>query len=85
MSEPRRIVDVSELPTVVFGFLAQHALQGWCPPLPVLRKLGFRTQKEIQRERHAVKKLRGDYDAVSDNGKAPASTRARAALEAARR
>ncbi len=28
------------LPTVVTGFLLQHALQGWCPPLPVFRRLG---------------------------------------------
>ncbi len=25
------------LPMVVTGFLLQHALQGWCPPLPVSR------------------------------------------------
>ena len=44
----------------VQGFFMQHALQGWCPPLPVLRRLGFRTQYEIERERYAVKALRGD-------------------------
>jgi hypothetical protein len=27
----------------VFGFFAQHALQGWCPPIPVFRRLGVRT------------------------------------------
>src|SRR5690606_36514288 len=27
----------------VLTFLLQHGLQGWCPPLPVLRKLGIRT------------------------------------------
>jgi hypothetical protein len=42
------------LPLVVQGFFLQHALQGWCPPLPVLRRLGFRTQQEIQQERHAL-------------------------------
>lgn len=45
------------LPLLVTGFLARHAVQGWCPPLPVLRKLGVRTQKEIDTERHALLKL----------------------------
>src|SRR5690606_14601388 len=27
------------LPGIVAAFLLQHGLQGWCPPLPVLRKL----------------------------------------------
>ena len=40
------------LSAVVQLFYLQHALQGWCPPLPVFRKLGFRTEKEIQEERH---------------------------------
>jgi hypothetical protein len=42
------------LPAAVMGFLLQHALQGWCPPVPVLRRLGFRTQTEIEEERHAL-------------------------------
>ena len=29
------------------GFLLQHALQGWCPPLPLFRGRGVRTSKEI--------------------------------------
>ena len=45
----------------VAGFLLQHGLQGWCPPLPVLRKLGFRTRAEIDEERYALKALRGDF------------------------
>lgn len=36
---------------IATGFLLQHATQGWCPPLPVLRRLGFRTQREIDNER----------------------------------
>src|ERR1051325_9179154 len=31
------------LPIVVQSFFLQHALQGWCPPIPVLRRLGVRT------------------------------------------
>lgn len=42
------------LPVAVSAFLLQHALQGWCPPLPVLRRLGFRTSDEIGVERHAL-------------------------------
>jgi hypothetical protein len=45
------------LPMLVTGFLARHAIEGWCPPIPVLRKLGVRTQKEIDTERHALLKL----------------------------
>jgi hypothetical protein len=56
------------LPLVVTGFLLQHAVQGWCPPLPLLRRLGFRTAAEIDRERNALKALRGDYASVPAGG-----------------
>jgi hypothetical protein len=57
------------LPGLVTGFLFQHALQGWCPPLPILRRLGFRTSAEINEERYALKALRGDFKRViSDDG-----------------
>ena len=49
------------LPVLVSGFLLQHAVQGWCPPAHVLRRLGFRTAPEIERERYALKALRGDF------------------------
>jgi hypothetical protein len=39
-----------------------HAVQGWCPPVPVLRRLGFRTASEIDHERYALKALRGDFE-----------------------
>ena len=48
------------LPALVTAFLFQHAIQGWCPPLPILRRLGFRTSSEIEQERYALKALRGD-------------------------
>lgn len=50
------------LPAVVLPFLFQHAVQGWCPPVPILRRLGVRTRKEIDREKYALKVLRGDFD-----------------------
>src|SRR2546423_10601225 len=46
------------LPALVTGFLFQHALQGWCPPIPVLRPLGFRPSYEIREVRRALKALR---------------------------
>lgn len=46
------------VPVVVSAFLLQHALQGWCPPLPVLRRLGYRTSKEIEEERQALEQIR---------------------------
>ncbi len=52
------------LPVVTAGFLLQHAMQGWCPPLPLLRRLGFRTSQEIEKERYALKALRGDFQQV---------------------
>jgi hypothetical protein len=53
------------LPALVSGFLLQHALQGWCPPLPVLRRLGVRTAAEIEEERRALLAVRDDLLAGS--------------------
>jgi len=50
------------LPILVTGFLLQHGLQGWCPPLPLLRWMGVRTRREIDSEKIALKALRGDFD-----------------------
>lgn len=49
------------LPAVVLAFFFQHSVQGWCPPLPLLRLLKIRTSKEIEQERYALKLLRGDF------------------------
>jgi hypothetical protein len=49
-------------PGVIAGFLLQHAVQGWCPPLPIFRRMGVRTAAEINYERYALKYLRGDFD-----------------------
>lgn len=67
------------LPAAVSGFLLQHALQGWCPPLPFFRRRGVRTANEIARERYALKYLRGDFGEPLADG-----DRAWAALEAVR-
>lgn len=42
------------LPGLVLLFLMQHATQGWCPPVPVLRRLGVRTRSEIDREKYSL-------------------------------
>ena len=54
------------LSLAVQGFFMQHALQGWCPPLPVFRRLGIRTQYEIEQERYALKALRGDFQDAAE-------------------
>jgi hypothetical protein len=45
------------LPGMVMGFMIQHASQGWCPPLPLLRRLGVRTRGEIDREKYTLMSL----------------------------
>lgn len=72
------------LPALVAGMVFLHAVQGWCPPIPVFRRLGVRTQQEIDRERYALKALRGDFAGVSDASQMEdaAASRAAAALRA---
>jgi hypothetical protein len=70
------------LPAAVLTFFAQHALQGWCPPIPLFRRLGVRTAREIERERYAIKALRGDFDDIPAPGRADAGGRVRAVLAA---
>jgi hypothetical protein len=55
------------VPAIVQTFFLQHALQGWCPPVPLLRRLGFRTMDEINEERYALKALRGDFNKLSSD------------------
>ena len=57
------------LPFTVQAFFLQHAIQGWCPPVPVLRRAGVRTAAEIETERNALKALRGDYREVAARSK----------------
>jgi hypothetical protein len=70
------------LPVAVFSFFLQHALQGWCPPVPLFRRRGVRTAHEIERERYAIKALRGDFDTVSAAQQGDRATRVQAALAA---
>lgn len=50
------------LPAFVASMLLLHALQGWCPPVPMFRRLGVRSAREIESERAAAKLLRGDFE-----------------------
>ncbi len=54
------------LPLTVASFLAFHATGGWCPPVTFLRRLGFRTRLEIEKERYALKTIRGDFKYLLD-------------------
>ena len=56
------------VPGVVMSFFFQHAVQGWCPPVPVFRRAGVRTRQEIEREKYALKVLRGDFQGVDNSG-----------------
>jgi hypothetical protein len=53
------------LPAIVTSFLVQHAIQGWCPPLPLFRKMGIKTRPELDRKKYALKALRGDFRRVN--------------------
>jgi hypothetical protein len=65
------------LPALVTAFLFQHAVQGWCPPVPILRRLGYRRVRSISRGRRSK-----HYAATSGrSGLAPVTaTRVRAML-----
>jgi hypothetical protein len=69
------------LPAFVAAMLVVHATHGWYPLLPVFRRLGVRTRDEIDRERYALKSLRGDFTTIGSAGSA-AAERASAAWKA---
>jgi len=68
------------LPAVAGGFMLMHTVSGWCPPLPIMRRLGFRTAREIEQERHALMAIRGDFDKVCEAQ--DENAKARRAMEA---
>jgi hypothetical protein len=71
------------LPAAAAAFLIQHAVQGWCPPVSLFRRLGIRTTREINHERYALKALRGDFDSVRLGEDLDPQERARRAIDAA--
>lgn len=52
------------LPGVVATMLLLHATHGWYPLLPLFRRMGVRSQDEIDRERYGLKAIRGDFTAI---------------------
>ncbi|HEX5819450.1 MAG TPA: hypothetical protein VFY20_11250 [Gemmatimonadales bacterium] len=72
------------LPAFVAAMMLAHATTGAYPLLPLFRKLGVRTSGEIERERIALKVLRGDF-AESDADPASDGARDGAAVAAGAR
>jgi hypothetical protein len=56
------------IPGFVAAMLLLHAVQGWYPLLPLFRRLEIRTQDEIDKERYALKAIRGDFTGVTGQG-----------------
>lgn len=54
------------LPILLLLFFIWHAFQGWAPPVPLLRYFKIRTRPEIDREKYALKALRGDFEGLSN-------------------
>lgn len=50
----RRLGGWAALFGIQLGFLAYHAIGRWCPPMPVFRRLGFRSDHEIAAEKLAL-------------------------------
>ena len=71
------------LPAFVASMIALHGIYGWYPLLPVLRRLKIRTRNEIDRERYALKALRGDFSGVVPHENPASQERAAAAWAAA--
>ena len=57
----------SVLSVAITAFLAQHLLSKYCPSIPLLKKLGLQTHREIEREKYALKALRGDFKSIKNN------------------
>lgn len=51
-------------PAMVGAAVFLHAAIGWYPLLPLFRRMGLRTSREIARERYALKALRGDFQSM---------------------
>jgi hypothetical protein len=61
----RRLTAVSAFAA---GMLLLHNVQGWYPLLPVFRRAGLRTTREIADEAYELKSARGDFDDLATGG-----------------
>src|SRR5438309_3713228 len=50
------------VPAIAQSLMLAHSLPIWDPLTPLLRLLGARSRQELEREKHALKMLRGDYE-----------------------
>jgi hypothetical protein len=46
----------------ISAMLIKSASQGWCPAMNLLYRLGYRKQAEIDKEKYALKAIRGDFN-----------------------
>lgn len=51
---------------VQMAFLMVHATLGWCPPVPLFRRLGYRTKLEIDTEREVLLRALEDFEPPRD-------------------
>jgi len=54
------------LPLAASLVLLTAIATNWSAPLPILHKLGFRTRVEIEKEKYALKAIRGDFKYLLD-------------------
>jgi hypothetical protein len=54
------------LPFISSLFVLSNLMRGDKPPLTFLRKLGLRRRAEIEKERYALKAIRGDFKTLMD-------------------
>lgn len=48
------------------SIVAIATIARWNKPMPILQKLGFRTRVEIEKEKYALKAIRGDFKYLLD-------------------
>ncbi|MFA6237921.1 MAG: hypothetical protein WC635_11375 [Bacteriovorax sp.] len=53
-------------PLIHSPLLFMHATLGWCPAVPVLRQLGFRTRFEIEEEKDELIRVLAHEDPLSE-------------------
>ena len=70
------------LPGFVAAMVLLYGTHGWYPLLPIFRRIGVRTQDEIDREKYGLKALRGDFTPLKDSAPNNRSARAAAAWQA---
>jgi hypothetical protein len=65
--------ELLALPAIVAAAVLLQATTGRYPLMPLFRRLGLRTSKEIARERYALKALRGDFAGMGTTSAAAAA------------